>query len=143
MNWCLVYILFLLFLKSSNLENVSFKYQDRAATLNNVSFTIPIGSTVAIVGSSGSGKSTILRLVFRFYNVESGRILVDGQDISQVQQKSLRGAIGVVPQDTVLFNDTIEYNIRYGRPTADIEEVYQAAKDAQIDERIMSFPDRK
>ena len=111
--------------------------------MNNVSFTIPIGSTVAIVGSSGSGKSTILRLVFRFYDVESGRILIDGQDISQVQQKSLRGAIGVVPQDTVLFNDTIEYNIRYGRPTANIEEVYQAAKDAQIHERIMSFPDRK
>ncbi len=113
-------------------ENVTFKYLDRGSTLKNVSFRIPPGSTCAIVGPSGAGKSTILRLVFRFYDVESGRILIDGHDIRHVQQKSVRSAIGVVPQDTVLFNDTIEYNIRYGRPSATEEEVIEAAKAAQI-----------
>lgn len=93
------------------------------------------------MGSSGSGKSTILRLLFRFYEVQKGRILIDGQDISQVSQISLRGAIGVVPQDTVLFNDTIGYNIRYGRPTASDEEMTAAARAAQIHEKILGFPD--
>lgn len=124
-----------------SLENVGFHYDARSATLKNISFKIPPGSTVALVGPSGSGKSTILRLLFRFYDIQQGRILVDSQDISKVQQKSLRKVIGVVPQDTVLFNDTIEYNIRYARPLATKEEVYQAARDAQIHERILGFPD--
>ncbi|CAG8495308.1 1956_t:CDS:2 [Paraglomus brasilianum] len=122
-------------------ENVCFSYDPRQQALNNVSFTIPQGKTVALVGPSGGGKSTILRLLFRFYDVESGRILIDGQDIRQVKQESLRRNVGVVPQDTVLFNDTIFYNIHYGNVNASENEVYKAAKAAQIHDRILTFPD--
>ncbi|KAI9258713.1 hypothetical protein EDC94DRAFT_563959 [Helicostylum pulchrum] len=122
-------------------DHVSFSYDNRQTALNNISFTIPKGATVALVGPSGGGKSTILRLLFRFYDPDSGRILIDGQDISRVTQASLRKAIGVVPQDTVLFNDTILYNIRYGDVNASDEDVYRAAKAAQIHDKILSFPD--
>ncbi|KAJ3053629.1 Homocysteine S-methyltransferase 1, partial [Quaeritorhiza haematococci] len=122
-------------------ENVSFHYDPRLPTLKNISFRVPPGKTVALVGPSGSGKSTILRLLFRFYDVQGGRVLIDGQDVRSVTQKSLRGAVGVVPQDTVLFNDTIKYNIRYGRPTATDGEVVEAARAAMIHDRIMGFPD--
>ncbi|KAF9972286.1 ATP-binding cassette sub- B member 6, mitochondrial [Actinomortierella ambigua] len=122
-------------------ENVSFSYDDRQKGLSNVSFKIPMGKTVALVGPTGSGKSTILRLLFRFYDVQSGRILVDGQDISDVTQSSLRRHIGVVPQDTVLFNDTIYYNIHYGRQSATQDDVIMAAKAAQIHDKVTNFPD--
>ncbi|KAI8325821.1 P-loop containing nucleoside triphosphate hydrolase protein, partial [Martensiomyces pterosporus] len=123
-------------------DNVSFSY-DKQPTLRNVSFKVPAGSTVAIVGPSGSGKSTILRLLFRFYDVQSGRILIDGQDIRSVPQFALRQAIGVVPQDTVLFNDSIRYNIAYGRAgsgdVVSMQEVADAADAAHIHSRIMGF----
>ena len=105
-----------------------------------MSFTVPAGRTVAIVGPSGAGKSTISRLLFRFYDVGSGRITIDGQDIREVQQTSLRDALGMVPQDTVLFNDTVRYNIRYGRWNATDAEVEAAAAHAQIDAFIRSTP---
>ena len=105
-----------------------------------VSFDIPAGHIVAVVGSSGAGKSTLSRLLFRFYDVSSGRILIDGQDIRAVTQASLRAAIGIVPQDTVLFNDSIYYNIAYGRPEASREEVIQAAQSAHIHTFIESLP---
>jgi ABC-type transport system involved in Fe-S cluster assembly fused permease/ATPase subunit len=105
-----------------------------------VSFEVPAGRTVAIVGPSGAGKSTISRLLYRFYDVTSGRIVIDGQDVRDVQQKSLRAAIGMVPQDTVLFNDTIRYNIRYGRWDASEEEIERAAQMAQIDTFIRAMP---
>ncbi|KAJ2396674.1 ATP-binding cassette-type vacuolar membrane transporter Hmt1 [Coemansia sp. RSA 2559] len=126
-------------------ENVSFSYENQP-TLKNVSFKVPAGSTVAIVGPSGSGKSTILRLLFRFYDVNSGRILIDGQDIRGVVQTDLRRAIGVVPQDTVLFNDSIRYNIAYGRAGNEtgvlMNDVVEAADAAHIHSRIMSFSDQ-
>ncbi|KAF3934309.1 hypothetical protein ABW19_dt0207598 [Dactylella cylindrospora] len=122
-------------------ENVSFGYHPQRLILKNVSFTIPAGHKIAFVGPSGCGKSTILRLLFRYYDVESGRILVDGQDIRDVTMESLRKAIGVVPQDTPLFNNTIEHNIRYGRTDATDEEVRAAAKRARIDQSISKFPD--
>jgi ATP-binding cassette subfamily B (MDR/TAP) protein 6 len=122
-------------------DNVTFSYDERQTALNGISFTIPKGATVALVGPSGGGKSTILRLLFRFYDPSSGRIYVDGQDIRQVTQYSLRKNIGVVPQDTVLFNDTIKYNIQYGDHHASEEAVYRAAKAAQIHDKILSFPD--
>ncbi|KAG9298941.1 hypothetical protein G9A89_015963 [Geosiphon pyriformis] len=122
-------------------ENVSFHYDPRTPILKNISFTIPSGSTVALVGPSGGGKSTILRLLFRFYDVQNGRILVDGQDIRHVKQTDLRACIGVVPQDTVLFNDTIKYNIRYSKITATDKQVENAAAAAQIHEKILAFPD--
>ncbi|KAG0323218.1 Homocysteine S-methyltransferase 1 [Dissophora globulifera] len=122
-------------------ENVSFQYDTRQKGLQNVSFTVPKGKTVALVGPTGSGKSTILRLLFRFYDVSSGRILIDGQDITQKTQLSLREQIGVVPQDSVLFNDSIYYNINYGRTDATREDVEFAAKAAQIHDKIMDFPD--
>ena len=121
-------------------ENVSFAYDSERPILKNISLHVPAGKTVAIVGPSGAGKSTISRLLFRFYDVTGGRILIDGQNIADVKQESLRKAIGMVPQDTVLFNDTIRYNIRYGRPGATDAEVEAAAKMAQIHKFVLSLP---
>lgn len=123
-------------------SNVSFGYTPEKLVLRNINFTIPSGKTVAIVGPSGAGKSTVVRLLFRFYDVMSGAILIDGQNIKLVQQESLRKSIGVVPQDTVLFNNTIYYNIEYGKIGAGADEVYEAARNSDIHERILSFPDR-
>ncbi|TGV33792.1 ATP-binding cassette domain-containing protein, partial [bacterium M00.F.Ca.ET.168.01.1.1] len=106
-----------------------------------ISFEVPAGKTVAIVGPSGAGKSTISRLLFRFYDVQAGQVLIDGQDVRDVTQESLRAVLGMVPQDTVLFNDTIAYNIRYGRVGASEEEVRQAAELAQIGQFIEKLPD--
>uniref|UniRef100_A0A1A8NP85 ATP-binding cassette sub-family B member 6 n=1 Tax=Nothobranchius rachovii TaxID=451742 RepID=A0A1A8NP85_9TELE len=122
-------------------ENVYFSYLSGKEILRDVSFTVLPGQTVALVGPSGSGKSTIVRLLFRFYDVHGGCVRIDGQDISKVKQKSLRSHIGVVPQDTVLFNDTIRENIRYGRITASDQEVEEAAAAADIHDKIMTFPD--
>jgi ATP-binding cassette subfamily B protein len=121
-------------------DNVSFSYDPDRPILKNVSFEVPAGKMVAIVGPSGAGKSTISRILFRFYDIQSGAVTIDGQDVRDVTQKSLRAAIGVVPQDTVLFNDTILYNIRYGRPDATDDEVIAAAKIAQIDEFVQTLP---
>jgi ATP-binding cassette subfamily B protein len=121
-------------------ENVSFSYDPERQILKNISFEVPAGRMVAIVGPSGAGKSTISRILFRFYELSGGRVLIDGQNISDVTQASLRAAIGMVPQDTVLFNDTIEYNVRYGRPQASEREVRDAARLAQIHEFIMTLP---
>ncbi|HQS57404.1 MAG: metal ABC transporter permease [Gallionellales bacterium 35-53-114] len=121
-------------------EQVAFSYEADRKILTDVSFDIPPGHIVAVVGSSGAGKSTLSRLLFRFYDVQSGRILVDGQDIREVTQASLRAAIGIVPQDTVLFNDSIYYNIAYGRPDASHEEILQAAQAAHIHDFIVSLP---
>ncbi|WP_152389269.1 ABCB family ABC transporter ATP-binding protein/permease [Azotobacter salinestris] len=122
-------------------EAVCFGYDPRRQILHDVGFEIPAGGTVAVVGHSGSGKSTLARLLYRFYDVDGGRILIDGQDIRQLTQASLRGAIAIVPQDTVLFNDSIFYNIRYGRPEASREEVEAAARAAHIHTFIQSLPD--
>jgi ATP-binding cassette subfamily B protein len=122
-------------------ENVSFHYEANREILKNVSFNIPAGTITAVVGQSGAGKSTLARLLFRFYDVQSGKILIDDQNIVDVTQSSLRKAIGIVPQDTVLFNDTIGYNIAYGNPNASIEEVHEAARAAQIDRFIKHLPD--
>ena len=121
-------------------ENVSFAYDPERQILKDVSFEVPAGKMVAIVGPSGAGKSTISRILFRFYELTSGRVLIDGQDIRDVTQASLRAAIGMVPQDTVLFNDTILYNIRYGRPEATDAQVREAARLAQIHDFIMTLP---
>ncbi len=121
-------------------ENVGFAYEPARRILKGLSFEVPAGKTVAVVGPSGAGKSTISRLLFRFYDLSGGRILIDGQDIAKVTQKSLRQAIGMVPQDTVLFNDTIRYNIRYGRWEANDAEVEEAARLAQIDGFIRLSP---
>jgi ATP-binding cassette, subfamily B, heavy metal transporter len=121
-------------------EHVSFNYDPRRAILKDVSFDVPAGKTVAIVGPSGAGKSTLSRLIFRFYEPSAGRIAIDGQDIAMVTQTSLRAAIGMVPQDTVLFNDTIAYNIRYGRFEASDAEVREAARLARIDHFIEQIP---
>ena len=122
-------------------EDVRFAYQPEREILKGVGFAIAPGRTVAIVGPSGAGKSTISRLLFRFYDVTGGRITVDGQDIREVTQSSLRAAIGIVPQDTVLFNDTVLYNIAYGRPGASQEEIEGAARLAAIHDFVASLPD--
>ena len=122
-------------------ENVSFHYDAKREILRDVSFNIPAGTITAVVGQSGAGKSTLARLLFRFYDIQSGKILIDGQNIQDVTQASLRKAIGIVPQDTVLFNDTIGYNIAYGNPSASIQEVEEAARAAQIDGFIKRLPD--
>jgi ATP-binding cassette subfamily B protein len=121
-------------------DNVSFAYDPERPILKDVSFEVPAGKMVAIVGPSGAGKSTISRILFRFYELSSGRVTIDGQNIRDVTQASLRAAIGMVPQDTVLFNDTIEYNIRYGRPEASESEVREAARLAQIHAFILTLP---
>ena len=121
-------------------ENVDFAYEPGRQILHDVSFEIPAGKTVAVVGPSGSGKSTLARLLYRFYDAQAGRILIAGQDIRSLTQASVRRAIGIVPQDTVLFNDTVAYNIRYGRPEASDAEVEQAARAAHIHDFIMSTP---
>jgi ATP-binding cassette subfamily B protein len=122
-------------------ENVYFSYDPARPILKGVDFEVPAGKMVALVGPSGAGKSTISRLLFRFYETSAGRVTIDGQDISEVTQDSLRAALGMVPQDTVLFNDTIAYNIHYGRPGATEEEVREAARMAQIDDFIKMLPD--
>ncbi|MBK7547151.1 MAG: ABC transporter ATP-binding protein/permease [Rhodoferax sp.] len=122
-------------------EHVNFAYDPKGRPiLHDVSFEIPAGKTVAVVGPSGAGKSTLSRLLFRFYDVQQGRITIDGQDLKDVTQTSLRRAIGIVPQDTVLFNDTIEYNIAYGNPGATPEQVQEAARSARIHDFIVSTP---
>lgn len=123
-------------------DNVHFSYLSERKILDGISFVVPAGKSVAIVGTSGSGKSTILRLLFRFFDVHTGNINIDGQDIRAVTLESLRKSIGVVPQDTVLFNDTIYHNIHYGRLSATEEEVYDAARKASIHDTIMNFPEK-
>ena len=129
--------------KGGNIEfqNVTFGYHPDRPILKNISFVIPAGQKTAIVGPSGCGKSTVLRLLYRFFDVQSGRILIDGQDIRSVTVASLREKVGVVPQDTPLFNDTIEHNIRYGRIDASHEEVIAVARKAEIENTIKSLPD--
>ncbi|MBV1901535.1 MAG: ABC transporter ATP-binding protein/permease [Kordiimonadaceae bacterium] len=122
-------------------KDVSFHYAENRKILNNISFDVPAGTTTAIVGASGAGKSTISRILFRFYDITTGSVSIDEQDIRDVTQKSMREQVGVVPQDTVLFNDTIRYNIRYGKPSATDKEVEEAAKLAQIHDFITSLPD--
>jgi ATP-binding cassette subfamily B protein len=123
-------------------DQVSFSYEPRRPILHEVSFSIAPGQSVALVGASGSGKSTLARLLFRFYDAGSGAIRIDGQDIRDVTQGSVRAAIGIVPQDTVLFNDTVYYNIAYGRPDASRAEVLEAARAAHIHDFIMTLPDQ-
>ncbi len=122
-------------------SHVNFSYETKRQILFDVDFAIPAGTTTAVVGHSGSGKSTLSRLLFRFYDIQSGTIAIDGQDLRDMTQTSLRKAIGIVPQDTVLFNDTIEYNIAYGKPDASKEEIIAAAKAAYIHDFIESLPD--
>ena len=126
---------------SVRFENVSFAYDAKRPILFDVDFDVRAGSTVAVVGHSGSGKSTLARLLYRFYDVSSGAIRINGHDLRQLSQDSLRGAIGIVPQDTVLFNDSLFYNIQYGRPTATREEVDAAARAAQLEDFIRQLPD--
>ena len=121
--------------------NVNFAYEARRSILHEIGFEIPAGHSVAVVGHSGSGKSTLARLLFRFYDVNTGEIRINGQDIRQLTQASLRAAIGIVPQDTVLFNDTLAYNIQYGRPSASFKEVQEAARAAHLAEFIERLPD--
>ncbi len=123
-------------------EHVDFHYEPKREILFDLSFEVPAGQTVAVVGASGAGKSTLSRLLFRFYDTTGGRILIDGQDIREITQNSLRQVIGIVPQDTVLFNDSIYYNIAYGRPGATREEIIQAARYAHIHDFIESLPDK-
>jgi ATP-binding cassette, subfamily B, heavy metal transporter len=123
-------------------ENVAFSYDPERTILHDVSFTVPAGGTLAVVGPSGAGKSTLARLLYRFYDVSGGRITIDGQDLRAVTQSSLRAAIGIVPQDTVLFNDTIGYNIAYGREGATQEDVVAAARGAAIHNFIAALPEQ-
>jgi ATP-binding cassette subfamily B protein len=122
-------------------EHVCFSYNAKREILKDVSFTIPAGTITAVVGQSGAGKSTLARLLFRFYDIQSGVIMIDGQNIQDVEQASLRKAIGIVPQDTVLFNDTIAYNIAYGSPGANIDQIREAARAAQMSQFIEHLPD--
>jgi ATP-binding cassette subfamily B protein len=122
-------------------SHIQFGYEDNRQILQDVSFSIPAGKTVAVVGASGAGKSTLSRLLYRFYDVDGGKISINGTDLRDLTQASLRAHIGIVPQDTVLFNDTIYYNIAYGRPTASKEEVIEAAKSAHIYDFILGLPD--
>jgi ATP-binding cassette subfamily B protein len=122
-------------------DKVEFGYEETRAILKGISLTVPAGNKVALVGPSGSGKSTIGRLMFRFYDVNGGAIRIDGQDLRDVTQSSIHAQIGVVPQDTVLFNDTVRYNIAYGRTDATEDEIVVAAKAAKIHDFIMSLPD--
>jgi len=126
---------------SIRFDHVDFSYDPRRQVLFGVDFTVAAGSTTAVVGPTGSGKSTLARLLFRFYDVQGGRVLIDGQDVRDVTQQSLRAAIGTVPQDTVLFNETIGYNIAYGRPGAARDEVIAAARAAHIHEFVSRLPD--
>ncbi len=126
---------------SVSFENVSFGYDQRRPILHDISFSIPAGNTLAVVGHSGSGKSTLARLVFRFYDVLAGSIRINGRDIREIKQDSLRSSLGIVPQDTVLFNESLAYNIRYGRPDASDEEVKHAARAAHLEEFIAKLPD--
>ena len=126
---------------SIQFKDVGFAYDERRQILKNLSFTVPAGKNVAVVGPSGAGKSTLARLLYRFYDINSGSIQIDGTDVRELTQFSLRLAIGIVPQDTVLFNDSIYYNIAYGRTDASREEVFAAAKAAQIHDFIMALPD--
>jgi ATP-binding cassette subfamily B protein len=121
-------------------DNVVFAYEPARIVLKGISFTVPAGKTVAVVGPSGAGKSTISRILYRFYDIKSGAVTIDGQDIRDVTQASLRAQIGIVPQDTVLFNDTIRYNIAYGRIGASESEIKDAARYAQIDKFIRELP---
>jgi ATP-binding cassette subfamily B protein len=121
-------------------DDVCFRYDADRDIIHGVNFVIPAGKTVAVVGPTGAGKSTLSRILYRFYEVSEGAVRIDGQDIRAVTQESLREAIGMVPQDTVLFNDTIRYNIAYGRPGADQEDVADAARKAQIHDFIVSLP---
>jgi ATP-binding cassette, subfamily B, heavy metal transporter len=121
-------------------EDVVFSYDPERIVLKGISFTVPAGKTVAIVGPSGAGKSTISRILYRFYDIKSGRVTIDGQDLRDVTQESLRAVIGIVPQDTVLFNDTVKYNIAYGRIGANEDDIKEAARLAQIDKFIVELP---
>ena len=122
-------------------QGVRFGYRPDREILKGVDFTVPAGRSLAIVGPTGAGKSTISRLLFRFYDVTGGAVLVDGKDVRDVTQDSLRACIGVVPQDTVLFNDTIRYNIAYGRPGASQEEIEAAARAAQVHDFVLKLPE--
>jgi ATP-binding cassette subfamily B protein len=122
-------------------RDVKFHYDEERPILRGVSFDVPAGKTVALVGPSGAGKSTISRLLYRFYDVKGGAIEIDGQDVRDISQHSLRQQIGMVPQDTVLFNDSLRYNIAYGRPGAEKGEIEEAAKLAQVSDFIKSLPD--
>lgn len=124
-----------------NFSNVSFAYDNRKPAIKNVSFAVDPGTSTAIVGESGSGKSTLLRLLFRFYDVTSGSVRVDGKDIRDMKLDSVRDHIGVVPQDTILFNTSIFYNLQYSKPDASADEIYNACKAASIHDRILSFPE--
>jgi ATP-binding cassette subfamily B protein len=126
---------------SIRFENVSFAYNQKRRILNTISFSIKAGSKVAVVGESGSGKSTLVKLLFRFYELDSGNIFIDEQNIGSVTQDSLRASIGIVPQDTVLFNDTLYENIRYGRPQASEQDIADAIKLAHLDQFIAKLPD--
>ena len=127
---------------SIKFENVNFSYDPKRQILHDVSFDVPAGKTVAVVGSSGAGKSTISRLMFRFYDVNGGRITIDGQDIRDVRQTSVRASLGIVPQDTVLFNDTIHYNIAYGKPGSSDADIEDAARRAHVSDFIQRLPDK-
>jgi len=122
-------------------EHVGFSYNEERTILDDIDFTIPAGKKIAVVGESGAGKSTLSRLLFRFYDVSKGRVTINGQDIRDVSQHSLRQAIGIVPQDTVMFNDTLYYNIAYAKPSASRDEIIRAAEQAHIDHFIQSLPD--